>query len=282
MGTDDSGRYVLPFLLPGDYRLTVEKEGFRRYNRSSLKLDVQQTLSLNLSMELGDVATTVEVSAAAPMLSTADSTVKTSISNKSITDLPLNGRLVLNLAATVPGVFTGVSSASRQNDNYTSNRRWAHGNQRSHGGWRPVERSRSNGGARVMGGLPPSPDAVEEFAVQINGLAAEYGRTGGGIINIATKQGTNLLHGTLREFYRNSKMDANDFFANRNRVPLRSFKRNQYGFSVGGPVYMPKLYDGRNRTFFFVDDEFTNERTPANRTDTLPVDEWRRGDFQDY
>ena len=278
--SDESGRYVLPLLLPGDYSLTVEQAGFRRYTQANIKLDVQQILTLNIPLELGDVATAVEVSAAPPMLSTADSTVKTAISNKSITDLPLNGRLVLNLAATVPGVFTGVSSASSQNDNYTPMIGGGRmGTSETMVDGAPLSVADPTGGARVMGGLPPSPDAVEEFAVQINGLAAEYGRLGGGVINIATKQGTNALHGTARFFYRNSKLDANNFFANRNGVPLRSFKRNQYGFSAGGPVILPKIYDGRNRTFFFVDNETTNERTPANRTDTLPIDAWRQGDF---
>ncbi|MCL5744504.1 MAG: carboxypeptidase-like regulatory domain-containing protein, partial [Acidobacteria bacterium] len=274
------GRYAVPFLLPGTYSVTVEKQGFRRYMQSNVKLDVGQVMALNVSLEVGDVATSVEVSAVAPPLSTADSTVQTSISNKSITDLPLNGRLVLNLAATVPGVYTGVSSASGQNDNYTP----------QVGGGRimtseamvdgaPLSVADPTGGARVMGGLPPSPDAVMEFAVQINGFPAEYGRTGGGVINIATKAGTNALHGTAREFMRNSALDANNFFANKNGVKLQSFKRNQYGFSLGGPVYLPHVYDGKNRTFFFVDLERTNERSPASATTTLPIDAWKSGDF---
>src|SRR5579884_1274265 len=282
VSTSQEGRYVFPFLLPGDYSLTVERTGFRRFTQANIKLNVQQILTLNVVLEVGDVATTVEVTATPPMLADADSVVKTSISNKSITDLPLNGRLVLNLAATVPAVYTGVSAASRQNDNYTP----------QIGGGRimtseamvdgaPLSVADPTGGARVMGGLPPSPDAVQEFTVQVNGLPAEYGRSGGGFINIATRQGGNALHGTAREFLRNSRLDANDFFANKFGVPLRSFKRNQYGFSLGGPVVIPGAFNGKNRTFFFVDFERTNERTPASTTTTLPADAWRSGDFSD-
>lgn len=273
------GRYAV-VLLPGTYAVTITKTGFRRSTHSSVKLDVGQVLDVNVSLEVGDVATTVDVSAAAPPLATADSIVQTSIGSRSIRDLPLNGRLVLNLAATVPGVFTGTSSASGQNDNYTP----------QIGGGRmmtseaildgaPLSVADPTGGARVMGGLPPSPDAVQEFAVQINGLPAQYGRMGGGVINIATKSGTNALHGTVREFVRNSALDANDFFSNKNGVKLRSFKRNQYGFSTGGPAYIPHVYNGRNRTFFFVDLERTNERSPSSATTTLPMAEWRQGDF---
>ncbi|MCL5743290.1 MAG: TonB-dependent receptor [Acidobacteria bacterium] len=134
------------------------------------------------------------------------------------------------------------------------------------------------GGINVIGGSPPSPDAVEEFTVQMNSLAAEYGRTGGGVINIATKQGSNHLHGTLREFLRNSAMDANNFFSNRAGVPLTSFRRNQYGFSVGGPVLLPH-YNGRNRTFYFVDYDRSATTSPSRTTTTVPIDAWKQGDF---
>lgn len=274
------GRFVIPMLVPGDYSMSVQKEGFRKTTRDRVKLDVGQTLSLTFQLQVGDIATSIAVEATTPPLSTSDSIVQTSISSQSITDLPLNGRLVLNLAATVPGVYTGVSSASGQNDNYTpqigggrmmSSEAMVDGS--------PLSVADPTGGARVMGGLPPSPDAVQEFAVQISGFPAEYGRTGGGILNIVTRQGTNALHGTAREFLRNSVMDANDFFSNKNGVALQSFKRNQFGFSVGGPVLIPHLYNGRNRTFFFVDDEITKERTPSTVTTTLPTSDWKQGDF---
>lgn len=274
------GHYAIPFLFPGEYTVTAEQKGFHRFTQSGVRLEVQQTLTLNMQLEVGDVATSIDVTAAAAPLATSDATVGTTVSTQSITDLPLNGRLVVSLAAIVPGVYTGVSSASSQNNNYTP----------AIGGGRlssseamldgaPLSVIDPTGGARVMGGLPPSPDAVQEFTVSINDVRAEYGRTGGGIMNIATKGGTNALHGTAREFFRNSAMDANDFFNNKYGVPLASFHRNQFGFSAGGPVYIPHSYNGKNRTFFFVDDDITKQSTPASTTTTMPIDAWRNGDF---
>jgi len=274
------GRYTIPFLFPGDYRLVAEHPGFRTFTQTGIKLDVQQILTVNPRLEVGDVSTRIEVDATAPPLATSDSTVGTTVGNESITDLPLNGRLVVALAAIVPGVYTGVSSASSQNNNYTP----------QIGGGRimtsettldgaPLSVIDPTGGARVMGGLPPSPDAVQEFTVEINNVPAEYGRIGGGVINVATKSGTNDLHGTVREFFRNSAMDANDFFANKYGEPLQSFHRNQFGFSVGAPVFLPHVYNGRNRTFFFLDDDITRQSTPATTTTTMPIDAWRSGDF---
>jgi hypothetical protein len=274
------GRYTIGFLFPGSYRLTVEHTGFRRFEQTGINLDVEQTLTANPELQVGDVTTAVQVTAAAPPLATSDATVGTTVGNESITDLPLNGRLVVALAAIVPGVYTGVSSASVQNNNYTP----------QIGGGRimtsettldgaPLSVIDPTGGARVMGGLPPSPDAVQEFTVEINNVPAEYGRLGGGVINIATKSGTNGVHGTVREFFRNSALDANDFFANKYGEPLLSFHRNQFGVSVGGPVYIPRVYHGKNRTFFFVDDDITRQSSPATTTTTMPIDAWRSGNF---
>jgi hypothetical protein len=125
----------------------------------------------------------------------------------------------------------------------------------------------------------PSVDAVQEFKVQTNTYTPEFGRSGGGIINLIYKSGTNDVHGSVFEFLRNSKLDANDFFANSNGIDLASFKRNQFGASVGGPVYIPKLYDGRNRTFFFFTYEGLRQRSAANLLTTVPTEAQRSGDF---
>ncbi|MCL5743616.1 MAG: carboxypeptidase regulatory-like domain-containing protein, partial [Acidobacteria bacterium] len=257
--TNVQGRYVVPFLQPGDYEIAVDKIGFRRFVQSSIKLDVQQNLSLDVQLLLGDVATAVEVTAAPPPLATSTSTLTTTIGNQAVADLPLNGRQVLQLSLTVPAVYAAGGAAGQSGVGTGGLTMYSP----AIGGGRgmtsevmvdgaPLSVSDPTGGARAMGGQPPSVDAVEEFSVQTNALAAEYGRIGGGVINIATKQGTNQFHGTAREFLRNSKMDSNDFFSNRAGVPLSSFKRNQYGFSAGGPVFLPRVHDGRNRTFFFV------------------------------
>jgi hypothetical protein len=278
--TNTEGRFVVPFLQPGDYEVAVEKPGFSRVIHTDIKLSVQQNLALDLQLTVGQVAATVEVSAAPPALEASTQTVQTSVDSKSVTDLPLNTRLVQALALTTPGVQSAGGAAGTQPDKYTP----------AIGGGRgmtsellvdgaPLSVADPTGGARSFGGEPPSVDAVQEFTVQVNTLSAEYGRSGGGLISLATKQGTNDLHGTVREFFRNSKMDANDFFSNRAKVPKPGYQRHQYGFSAGGPVYIPNVYNGRNRTFFFVDLERLAQGTAATFTSTMPLDKWRTGDF---
>ena len=125
----------------------------------------------------------------------------------------------------------------------------------------------------------PSVDAVQEFKVQTNSYSAEFGRSGGGIINLVFKSGTNIVHGSAFEFLRNSATDANDFFANSRGIPLASFKRNQFGASFGGPVYIPKLYNGHNKTFFYATYEGLRQGQLANSITTVPTALQRMGDY---
>jgi hypothetical protein len=276
--SNTQGEFVVPFLTPADYVVTVEKAGFRRYTESAIRLDVQQVRSLDIKLEIGEVATTVRVEAESAPLDTSTSAVTTTIENKRIVDLPLNGRNVLSLAVLVPGVTPGQGSAGSG----AGRTPWISG------GRNATSEVRLDGVATTVpdplpgafaGAVVPSVDSVEEFVIVTNTLAAEYGRTGGGAILLASKQGGNSLHGTAYEFLRNSKLDANDFFSNRAGIPLSALQRNQFGAAVGGPVFLPKIYDGRNRTFFFFNDDLTRQRTPDSLNTTVPLDDWKRGDF---
>lgn len=276
--TNVQGRFVVPFLAPGEYAVKVEKAGFQQHSQSGIRLEVQQVLDLDIELRLGDVATTIEVEAAPPPLATSTSTVSAAIEHKQIIDLPLNGRNALNLAVLVPGAIPAGGTASGPNRTP-----WLSGGRNSTGEFRldgsSLTITEPGPGVTQLGGGVPSVDAIEEFAVLTNALAAEYGRTGGGAVLIASKQGTNRLRGTAYWFLRNSKLDANDFFRNRAGIPLSAMQRNQFGGSAGGPVIIPKLYDGRNRTFFFVDYQGTRQRTPLDLNTTVPLAEWKRGDF---
>jgi len=279
--TNTEGRFVFPFLLPGDYGVTVDKMGFRRYEQKNIKLDVQQTLTLDVELLVGDVASTLEVKATPAPLATTTSTVSTTIGNKSITDLPLIGRNVLSLSSLVPGVLPGQGGAGSSN-NYgptVGGGRSGSGDIRVDG--TTMMLSDANNGILVLGGSLPNIDAIEEFTVVVNTLAAEYGRSGAGALLIASKAGTNALHGSAYEFFRNNTLNANNFFSNRAGSPLTPFTAHQFGFSVGGPVYLPKLYDGRNRTFFFTDYQASRSRTPSVFTGTVPLAAWKNGDFSD-
>jgi hypothetical protein len=271
--TNSAGSFVQPYLIPGDYRLSVEKKGFQKHTTSDLKVSVQQTIALEIQLSVGEVTTTVEVSAGVAQLATTTSAVSTVITNKAMLDLPLNGRNPFSLATLVPGVIPGGGSTP-----------WISGG-------RNASSEITIDGTSVIvpennvsiqdTGYVPIVDTVEEFAVISNSVAAEFGRTGGGVITVATRSGTNALHGSVFEFLRNSKLDANSWSNNRNGVRRAAFQRNQFGGTVGGPVYLGKMYDGRNRTFFFFAEQSTRTRSQAGATATVPLQAWRNGDFSD-
>ncbi|MCC7153346.1 MAG: carboxypeptidase regulatory-like domain-containing protein [Bryobacterales bacterium] len=271
--TNAEGRFVGVLLPPALYSLTAEKEGFRRYVRTGIRLNVQQDLSADVSMELGDLAAQVEVSSEAPLLETNTATVAAVVNTQLIQDLPLNGRDTLSLAYLSPGVIGGGGQNSTP---------WISGGRNS------ASEVTVDGTSIILpanavslGDLAYKPpvDGVQEFSVITNTPSAEYGHTQGGVLNVVTKAGTNTLHGSAYDFLRNSAMDANNFFSNRARVPLASLQRNQFGGTLGGPVWIPKVYKGVNRTFFFFNYQGTRQRTADVAALTVPLDAWKRGDF---
>jgi hypothetical protein len=287
--SNSSGHYLVPFLLPGTYTLTVDSPGFQRFRRTGVKLDVAQSLQVDVTLSVGDVTTVVEVAGAPPPLATTQSVVATTTETRAVNDLPLNGRVALELALLVPGVVPsegtagssiGVADASPYPHSFTpfiSGSRNASSEVLLDGV--PLGLPNTNLGSMSMGVSGPTVDAVQEFTVLTNALPAEYGRTGGGVINTASKQGTNVWRGSVFEFVRNSAMDANYFFANRAGTKRSAFKRNHVGGSIGGPVAIPTVYNGRNRTFFFFDVERVFARSPNISTLTVPLPEWKQGNF---
>ncbi|HET8549326.1 MAG TPA: TonB-dependent receptor, partial [Bryobacteraceae bacterium] len=270
--SDSTGRYVQPFLLPAFYTVTAEKTGFRSVRQENIKIDVAQNRSVDFTLEIGAVTQEVSVVAAAPPLDVNTSAIGQVIENKRIIDLPLNGRGVFNLANLTPGVNPTGGGATPA----MGGARNAISELQIDGVTNIAPENNIGINQRVY---EPQVDSVEEFTVQVNALAAEYGRFGGGVINVVTKSGTNKLHGTGYDFLRNSVLDANNFFANRAGRGKGAFQRNQWGGTVGGPIMLPKLYDGRNKSFFFVGMEATNTRSQSVFTGTMPPDAWRRGDF---
>jgi hypothetical protein len=274
VSTGSDGRYIRPFLPPGTYTVTVEKSGFRTVRQENVKLDIGQNRSVDLALEVGVVTQEIQISAAPPPLDVNTSSIGQVIENKRIMDLPLNGRAVFNLANLTPGVNPtggGATPAMGGGRNATS--------ELQIDGMTDIAPENNIGvNNRVY---EPQVDAVEEFNVQVNTLAAEYGRFAGGVINVATKSGTNTLHGTAYDFLRNSVLDSNDFFANRANRGKGSFKRNQWGGTIGGPIFLPRVYDGRNKTFFFFGFEGTNSRSLSVYTGTMPIAAWRAGDFSE-
>jgi hypothetical protein len=264
LNTNSVGVFVRPFLIPGLYQVTVEKQGFRKHSEKDVRINVQQTVSLDIALTVGESTATVEVLASGVQLATSSSTVSTVIGNKAIMDLPLNGRNPFALASLVPGVVPGGGSTP-----------WISGGRNASSeitiDGTSIILPENNVGINTIAYTPPV-DTVQEFSIVTNALAAEYGRTGGGTINVSTRSGGNEFHGSAFEFLRNSKLDANNFFSNRNRTPLGAFQRNQFGGTLGGPIV-------KNKTFFFLSEQSTVTRNASLFTTTVPTAAWLDGDF---
>jgi hypothetical protein len=272
--TSASGRFLAPVLQPGVYSVTIEAAGFRKAQRTGLELKVAQATRIEIVLELGSVNEVVNITGEAPLLDATTSAVGQVVERKTIVNLPLNQRNPFSLILLVPGTV-GTVGNDAVGGNFSINGGRQGANEVLLDGVSSTPLSDNTNRLTIF----PSVDAVEEFRVQTNNFSAEFGNSGGGIINLLYKSGTNQLHGSLFEFLRNSVLDANSFFSNSRGTPLGSFKRNQFGASAGGPVEIPKIYSGRNKTFFFVDYEGLRQRSASLNTLTVPSLLQRAGDF---
>lgn len=266
--TNDLGYYTFPILAPGPYRIEAEREGFQTYVQE-FRVQTGVTSSVNVTMRLGEVRQVTEVTAVGATVEAASASLSTVISNRQVADLPLAGRNPLQLMRLSPGITQtsnqGASDMQDVNVAYIS----------------------SNGANQrmnefLMDGVPnnisdrvayiPPVDQVEEFNVQTNTFDAEYGHAGGAIINVVTKTGTNSYHGSVYEFLRNSALDANNFFSNRNGLGKPAFRFNQFGATAGGPIV-------KNRIFWFANYEGIRVARPTTSVGTVPTALQLRGDF---
>jgi hypothetical protein len=258
--SDAAGLYHLLGLAAGSYVLTVELPGFRTYRQSGITLRVDDRTSLDVKLEVGQAAQSVEVVAAAPLLEAASGEVSFYVEESKVATLPLDGRNFIPLVALAPGVALpgGGSLLPRIN------------------GSRPRTNEYLYDGVSVLQPEPgqvawyPIVDGVEEFKLNVNAYAPEYGRSNGGTIMVEGKSGGNQLHGTLFEFLRNEALNARNYFAPAGAKP--EFRRNQYGAAIGGPIQ-------KNKTFFFVDWQGTRLRTGTTRFSTVPTAAQRQGIF---
>src|SRR5690348_4573907 len=224
--TDQTGRYILPLARPGLYTITVEKTGFRTLRQQNIRLDVSENRSVNLTLELGSMTQEVTVDAAPPVVDVNTSSVGQVIETKRIMDLPLNGRGVFNLANLTPAVNpTGGGATPGMGGG-----RNAMSDVQIDGMTDIAPENNVGINNRIF---DPQVDAVQEFSVQVNSLAAEYGRFAGGVINVVTKGGTNQVHGTAYDYVRNPWLNANGFINNKYLRARSGSKQNQYGFTVG-------------------------------------------------
>lgn len=242
--TDAKGFYEVRQLPIGNYQVIVEATGFSKTQSSVSALDINQTLRVDLALQVGQVSEVVNVESAGSTVETQNATVGGTVTGQAIFELPLNGRNTLDLLQTQPGVTVSNPDSG------------AAGNYSIAGGRTDSVTYLLDGGLNndllsndVV--VNPNPDAVAEFRVLESSYGAEYGRNAGGIVSVVTKGGTNELHGTAYDYARNDFFDANDFFNNEQGLPRSVLKRHQYGGTIGGPIIIPKVFNGRNKLFFF-------------------------------
>ncbi len=267
--TNEEGHYRLPYLHPGQYEVTVEKEGFNKARVSGVNLTVGLTATVNVTLKPGALQQEVTVTAVAVQLEQQSSSLANVVGSRQIIELPLLGRNPYSLVLLAPGVMPKGNP----------------------GAGPIINGGRSNTSEILLDGAEtrnsttndiaysPPLEVVQEFRVITNGFSSEYGRSGGGVLTAATRSGTNDLRGSLYEFLRNDKLNANGWSNNRSGLSRSTFRRNEYGIAAGGPVYLPRLYDGRNRSFFFVNWEQVPQRSPDNIRMTVPTPPERAGDF---
>jgi len=271
--TNDLGSYTVPSLKPGSYLVTVEKEGFKKAVRSGIILQVNQVARIDIGLQVGEVTSVVEVTAAAPLLETETSSRGSVIDQKKIVELPLNGRDYNQLALLSPGVLPGTPRLAVVNFKGVLN---VNGNRTFNNvflldGVDNISYSNSFRGENVQL-VQPSIEALQEFKIQTNAYSAEFGRSSGAVVNATIKSGTNDIHGSVYEFLRNDALDANNFFSNALGAPKPVRKRNQFGIAIGGPLV-------RNRTFWFGDYEGLREREGVPRVRQVPTAAEKAGLF---
>lgn len=264
--TDSSGVFTSPPLRIGNYRMEVEVSGFKKSIRDGIGLRVQDRLNLDVRLEVGEVTQTVEVTGASDvLLQTQTSSVGQVIETQAIVDLPLNGRNYIQLITLTAGAFVPAPMNTIWNDQFVA----INGNRAMLNTFL-LDGVNNNTTDNSNPAIIPPPEAIAEFKVQTNAMAAEFGRSAGGAINVSIKSGTNLYHGNVFEFIRNDKLDANNFFNSGRAKP--PFRQNQFGFTLGGPI-------SKDRTFFFGDFQGTRLRRGRTEVRTVPNLDERLGDF---
>jgi hypothetical protein len=269
--TNQDGIYTVPLLQPGNYRIEVQAPGFRTVSRSGIQLTVAQTAKLDFSLELGSASQSITVTDTAPLLDASSNAMGGVVTPEKVENLPMLGRNSNALMTLVPGVratrATTVSPVLESHYQFFS-----------------INGSRPNQSQFILDGgnntnltfngpeYSPQVEEVQEFRIQTSSFSAEYANSGGGVINVVSKSGTNNFHGSLFEYFRNDVLAANDFFSNRSGKRRPSLRYNQFGGTIGGPII-------KNRTFFFFAYEGLREGVPTVVTTSVPTALERTGNF---
>ena len=282
--TNAEGIFVLPSVPPGTYEVNARIAGFTAAHIESVTLEVGQSRTLNITLAVGDVKQSVTVTDEAPLVTTDRADRGTVVENRFVTSIPLltrNPLLLVTMTAGAIGTTTpGGGLAAGDNtvsQNQTNFFRINGGRNRS--SEILIDGASDTGTYNNQASAIPQVDAVREFKINTNPYDAEFGHTGGGVISFTIKSGTNEFHGSLHEFLQNAVLNANGFNANKAGTPRRQLQKNQFGFTLGGPLVIPKLYNGKNRTFYFFAYEGLRQHGFSSFTGTVPTEAQKQGDF---
>lgn len=280
--TDTAGGYRFVNLVPANYKVLVESPSFKRFLRQPVQVDVNATVRVDAVLQVGEVTETVQVTAATPLLQTESGTLASTVDAKQVAAMPLNGRNTLNLMELVPGVVPqgNTSGGAAMNSGVgsnagpaTSSAAW--GNYEIGGGF-PLQSSMYIDGSSIeylnknFPGLVPVQDTIQEFTIQTSAVSSEYGRFGGGVVSMTTKSGSNAFHGSMYEYFRNNILNANYFFTKRSGGTRPQFNQNQFGGTIGGPIW-------KDKAFFFFGWEGTHIRAGVPYLTNIPTTAMRAG-----
>jgi hypothetical protein len=280
--TTATGNYTLSQLPAGSYEISVTVPGFKKYTRQGLTVQVAQTLRIDVALEVGSAAESVTVTEAAPLLKTESGELSHNVGTDRMNALPILGigagqagsagiRNPYAVTQMIPGTYWVANSIVRVNGAPNNTQSFRIEGQDASNGFTPG----------VPAQLQPSVDSIQEFAIQTSNFAAEYGQVGGGFFNVTMKSGSNQLHGSAYDYFVNEVLNAGTPFTSSPKGLVRPVqRRHDYGFTLGGPVYLPKVYNGHDKTFFFFNFEQYREFSNINNTpQTIPAMAYRNGDF---
>ena len=282
--TNGEGLYAATLLPIGEYSVSVEAKGFRKATRDGIELTASQKFTADFRLEVGDVTQEITVAAPTEQVELQTSQQSGLISSTQIRELSLNNRHFAQLVFLQPGVSSNLADQIYLGaTNPTGGNNIAgisiNGTRQSQQNWTIDGADNVDRGANITLQQYPSIDSIDEIKIVRSPYSAEFGRAGGGQISVITKSGTNAVHGNGYEFFRNDYLNANNFFNNRNNNPRPPLRYNDFGYTVGGPVFVPRVYNGKSKTFFFFSEEFRRVINYNAATVQIPTLDERQGIF---
>jgi hypothetical protein len=283
--SNSSGNFTLPYLIPGTYTLQAEATGFKKFIREGIEVRVNDTVEVNVQLTVGNLTESVQVTAETPVLSTAESSLGQVIDQRRVQELPSLGGSPMTLVQLAPGVINSTdmrlakagSFSINKNSQFSTDGSGQYNNEFTLDG---VSNTQAQGTSGRVGFIPPQ-TAVSEFKVQTASYDASVSHTVGALVNVSTRTGGNELHGEAYWWLRNSAFDTPNIFQNRAGQKLPVYQDNRYGAWLSGPVLIPGLYDGKNRTFWFYNYEANTFGSPQSFTSSVPTEAMRRGDLSE-